>query len=120
MKPKTDQEITRIRESGRILASILQLLKTKTVVGITTSELADIASTELKKYGASSPFLHYGGERGIPPFPSVICISLNDEVVHGIPGVREVKFGDLVSLDFGVNYEGMMTDSAVTFGVGKI
>ncbi len=120
MKPKTAQEIVNIRESGSILATILKFLKSQAVVGITTGELADIASSELEKYGASSPFLHYGAGRGIPPFPSVICISLNDEVVHGIPGEREINSGDIVSLDFGVNYSGMITDSAVSFGVGKV
>lgn len=120
MKPKTDVEIENIRESGRILATILQDLKHQTVVGITTKELADIAARELKRYDATAPFLGYGGGRGVPPFPDVICISVNDEVVHGIPGARALEEGDMVGLDFGVNYNGMITDGAITVGVGVV
>ena len=82
--------------------------------GISTKDLAVIAERELKAYGVGAPFLGYQG------FPDVICISLNDEVVHGIPKTnRIIKNGDLVSLDFGVTYNGMITDSALTVIAGK-
>lgn len=120
MRPKDALETDHIRESGRILASILQDVCRNTVEGITTAELAEIARKALKASGATAPFLNYGAGRDTPPFPSVICISLNDEVVHGIPGDRKLKNGDVVGLDFGVNFRGMITDSAVTVAVGSV
>ena len=112
-KIKTEQEIENIRVSGQMLASVLKYLQPLVVPGITTKELADNAATELKKLGGKPAFLGYGG------FPDVICISLNDEVVHGIPGNDEIQDGDLVSLDFGVNYNGMITDAAITVIAGE-
>lgn len=112
-KVKTQQEIKDIRVSGQMLAQVLAYLKPRTVVGITTKELADIAAKELQKLGGKPAFLGYGG------FPDVICISRNEEVVHGIPGLEVVEDGDLVSLDFGVDYNGMITDSAITVVAGS-
>lgn len=110
---KTDQEIKDMRESGRMLASVLQFLKPKVEVGMTTKDLANLAAQELKKLGGKPAFLGYNG------FPDVICISLNDEVVHGIPSEDVIEGGDLVSLDFGVNYNGMITDAAITVIAGE-
>lgn len=112
-KVKTEQEIEDIRVSGKMLANVLEYLKPKVVPGITTKELADLAAEELKKLGGKPAFLGYGG------FPDVICISRNEEVVHGIPGGEVVEDGDLVSLDFGVDYNGMITDSAITVIAGE-
>ena len=112
-KVKTDQEIKDIRVSGQMLATVLQKLKSDLKVGMTTKDLADIAASELKKLGGKPAFLGYGG------FPDVICISRNEEVVHGIPGNDLINNGDLVSLDFGVNYGGMITDSAITVIAGE-
>ena len=112
-KVKTKQEIEDIRTSGQMLASVLNFLEPKVMPGITTKELADIAAQELKKLGGKPAFLGYSG------FPDLICISLNEEVVHGIPGTDVVQNGDLVSLDFGVNYNGMITDSAITVIAGE-
>ncbi len=111
---KTPKEIIAIRQSGKILAEILTVLEKSTVAGITTKELDDIAATELSKRGAKAAFLNYNG------FPANICISVNNEVVHGIPSTTVVREGDLVGLDFGVIYDGMITDSAITVPVGKI
>lgn len=106
---KTATEILAMRESGRMLATILAKLEGIVQSGVSTKDLATVAERELKALGGSAPFLGYQG------FPDVICISLNDEVVHGIPNPnRIIKSGDLVSLDFGVNYRGMITDSALT------
>lgn len=111
---KTATEILAMRESGRILAMILTKLEAMVEPGISTKDIAIIAARELKALGVSAPFLGYQG------FPDVICISLNDEVVHGIPRAeRLIKDGDLVSLDFGVNYRGMITDSALTVIAGQ-
>lgn len=112
-KVKTPQEIEDMRTSGKMLASVLQYLRPNVAVGMTTKDLADLAATELKKLGGKPAFLGYNG------FPDVICISLNDEVVHGIPGKELIADGDLVSLDFGVNYNGMITDSAITVIAGE-
>src|SRR5688572_22362132 len=112
-KVKTDKEIADIRVSGRMLATVLAELERKIQVGMTTKDLAQIAADELKKLGGKPAFLGYGG------FPDVICISRNEEVVHGIPGEEIVEDGDLVSLDFGVIYNGMITDSAITVLLGE-
>jgi methionyl aminopeptidase len=112
-KVKTSTEIAAMRTSGQMLASVLQLLRTKLVVGMTTKQLDDMAVAELKNYGSEGPFLGYNG------FPNVLCVSLNDEVVHGIPSAKRIiKEGDIVSLDFGVKYQGMITDGAISVIAG--
>lgn len=111
---KTPKEIEAMRVSGKMLAQVLQLLKPQTVPGVSTKQLADIAAEELKKLGGEPAFLGYQG------FTDVICISVNDEVVHGIPSTEKViKDGDIVGLDFGVNYKGMITDAAISVIAGK-
>lgn len=113
-KVKTAREVQAMRESGRMLAIVLERLKPAVVAGTTTKALADIAAKEAKALGGKTPFLGYHG------FPDVICISINDEVVHGIPShKRVIQEGDIVSLDFGVQYDGMITDSALSLIVGK-
>ena len=117
---KTAIEIENIRVSGRILATVLDRLEHDIQIGMTTAELDQIARAELKKLGGNAPFLGYIPSPGTPPFPGVICISINDEVVHGIPGGRVIENGDIVGLDFGVEYKGMITDSARTVAVGAV
>lgn len=114
MRPKSPQEIANMRISGQMLAKVLDVLKKSIKPGMTTQDLDDIARDELKKLGGEAPFLGYQG------FPSTLCVSVNEEVVHGMPGDRLIKDGDIVGLDFGVNYKGMITDSAVTVGVGTV
>jgi methionyl aminopeptidase len=111
---KTPEEIANMRLSGQILGEILQTVAAATIPGITTESLDKMAAAELSKRGAKAAFLGYNG------FPANICISVNNEIVHGIPGPRVIEEGDLVGLDFGVNYNGMITDSAVTIAVGKV
>jgi methionyl aminopeptidase len=111
-KVKTEQEIKDMRTSGQILADVLKFLRSKVVPGLTTKQLADMAAVKLEELGGKPAFLNYQG------FPDVICISVNDEVVHGIPGNLVIQDGDLVSLDFGVNYNGMITDAAITVVAG--
>lgn len=111
---KTPDEITAIRESGHMLAAVLRYLETKTVPGISTGELDKLAADELRSLGGKPAFLGYEG------FPAVICISVNEEVVHGIPGKRVLVAGDIVGLDFGVTYGGMITDGAITVPVGGV
>jgi methionyl aminopeptidase len=111
---KNDADIKRIRTSGHMLAEVLRQITPATVAGITTAELDMLAATELKRLGGDPAFL------GFESYPNVICISVNDEVVHGLPGSRIIRDGDIVGLDFGVNFEGMITDGAITVPVGKV
>lgn len=114
---KTDEEIENMRRSGRILAEIHQLLASKVQSGLSTKQLADLAASEIRARGAEPAFLHYGAPI---PFPDVLCISVNDEVVHGIPNAqRLLEKGDLVSLDLGVKVNGMITDAAITVVCGE-
>jgi methionyl aminopeptidase len=111
---KTKQEIAAMRESGRMLATVLRVLQKRLQPGMSTKDLAVIAAQELEKLGGKPSFLGYQG------FPDVICISINNEVVHGIPKPnRIINEGDIVGLDFGVTYKGMITDSAVSVIAGK-
>jgi methionyl aminopeptidase len=111
---KTSQEITAMRESGRLLATVLATLKEALEPGMTTKDLAEIAKRELRSTDGQPTFLGYYG------FPDVLCVSINQEVVHGIPSSKRViQDGDIVSLDFGVTYKGMITDSALTVIAGK-
>lgn len=103
-----------MRESGRMLATVLQLLKKGLEPGMSTKDLAVIAAAELEKLGGQPSFLGYQG------FPDVICISVNNEVVHGIPNAnRIIAEGDIVGMDFGVTHKGMITDSAISVIAGK-
>jgi len=111
---KTASELAAMRDSGRMLATVLQLLKTKLEVGQSTKHLSDIAAEELKKLGGEPAFLGYQG------FPDIICISVNEEVVHGIPKTDKIiADGDIVSLDFGVIYKSMITDAAISLIAGR-
>lgn len=110
---KTPQEIADMRDSGRMLATVLKHLRSHVKAGIKTGELAQIAAVELRKLGGQPAFLGYQG------FPDVLCVSVNDEVVHGIPGDRQLKNGDIVGLDFGVVVNGMVTDGAISVIVGN-
>ncbi len=110
---KTAVEITAMRESGRMLGTVLNILVQSAAVGMTTKELNDIAATELQKLGGKPSFLGY------QDFPAALCVSLNQEVVHGIPSdQRLIADGDIVSMDFGVTYNGMITDAARSVIVG--
>lgn len=111
---KTDKEIAAMRESGRMLALVLQLMQKETKVGVTPQDMAKIAAEELKKLGGEPAF------KGFHGYPDIICISVNDQVQHSIPSNRPFEEGDVVNYDFGVRYQGMITDSGVTVGVGTI
>jgi methionyl aminopeptidase len=110
---KTKQEIEAMRESGRMLATVLNVLKLQMNAGMSTKDLAQIAKQELRSLGGQPTFLGYFG------YPDVLCVSVNDEVVHGIPRPNHlIRSGDLVSLDFGVTYKGMITDGAISLLAG--
>ncbi len=110
---KTAEEVQAMREGGKMLAVVLQTLKKQLRVGMTTKDLALLAASELKKLGGEPAFLGYHG------FTDVLCVSVNEEVVHGIPGPRVINDGDIVSMDFGVRYKGLITDGAISTIAGQ-
>jgi len=117
---KSKSEIKTMRESGKILSGILRLLASKVEPGIFGDELEEVAEKEVKKYGVIPSFKNYVVDKNIAPFPSVICLSINDEIVHGFPFGKIINEGDIVSIDSGVKYEAFHSDSAITVGAGKI
>jgi len=111
---KSSREIEYMREAGKIVAYTHEVLKEHIKPGITTKELDEIAEREIRRHNAIPAFKGYGG------FPASICTSVNEEVVHGIPGLKELKDGDIISIDIGVVYNGYYGDSAKTHPVGKV
>ena len=114
---KSQAELQIMREAGRINATVLATAKELLQPGVSTADLNAAAEEVLRKHGCVSPFKGYGH----PPFPSSITVSINQELVHGIPSrKRKLKAGDIVSIDCGTVFEGMVADSALTAGVGEI
>jgi len=111
---KSNEEIATMRKCGRILAGIFDRLRTEIRPGISTGQFDGIVAQESEKRGVIPSFRNYRG------FPANLCVSINDEIVHGIPGERLLEEGDIVSLDVGVMLNGFHTDAAVTIGVGRI
>ena len=111
---KNLEQLKSMRKAGLVVADTLQLLKQSAQIGMTTLELNEIAITNLAKHGAKSSFLGYHG------FPAVICASVNEEVVHGIPNKRKLISGDVLSIDFGAIIDDWHGDAAISFGLGEI
>ena len=109
---RTPEEIEAMRESGRMLATVLELMREKCAPGKTPRQMSAIAAKELKKLGGEPAFLGFYG------YPDIICISVNDQVQHSIPNDRPFAEGDVVNFDFGVRYKGMITDAGITVCVG--
>jgi methionyl aminopeptidase len=113
---KSPREIEVMAEGGRILAAALELLRAETRAGRSTAELDEVAEEFIRSHDGAVPSF-----KGLYGFPGSICTSINNEIVHGIPSRKRVLAeGDIVSLDFGVKFEGMYTDAAITVGVGAI
>jgi methionyl aminopeptidase len=110
---KSRDEIAIMREAGRHVAEVLQLLVDRLRPGIVELELDDTVRKEFKKRNVVPTFLGYYG------YPATVCVSINDEIVHGIPGKREIKDGDIVSIDLGCTHQGFVADTAVTVAVGS-
>jgi methionyl aminopeptidase len=110
---KSDKEISYMREAGAIIAQIMDVLESSIEPGITTQELDNICRREIKSNNVKSGFL------GLYGFPATICVSINQEIVHGIPGPRKLKNGDIISIDAGVIVSGFNSDHAKTFPVGE-
>ncbi len=114
IKLKSSNEIKLMREAGKIVAEVLELMEKMVKPGVTTAKLDNAAEKTIRKYGAEPAFLGYNN------FPASICASVNNEVVHGIPSLRRLKEGDIISIDVGSYRQGYYGDAAATFAVGRI
>lgn len=124
---KSQQQIAKLREAGRIVAETYEVLRPHVVPGVTTAEIDKIAENYIRSKGAIPSYKGYGampaqhGRPAIPAFPATICTAINDVICHGIPSTRDrLQDGDIVGIDIGVHYNGWVGDSCVTFAVGNI
>jgi methionyl aminopeptidase len=111
---KSEQDLCRLKEAGSILAKILVKLRQAIKPGIATAEIDRLAEELIFKADSLPAFKGYRG------FPATVCASINEEIVHGIPGQRRIKEGDILSLDLGINYRGYFSDAAITVAIGKV
>lgn len=116
---KTDRSLRSMREAGRVVARALAAVREQAAPGVTPRELDRTARAVLAEAGAGSPFLDYRPSWAPVPFPAVVCVSVNDAIVHGIPDGRPLADGDLVSVDCGAILDGWVGDAAVSFTVGR-
>lgn len=119
---KTAEEIKILQEGGKRLASVLKKVVDAVEPGVSSSELNTIAETAIEALGDTPAFLHYTPSGATRPYPAALCVSVNDEIVHGIPNEEEkiLHEGDIVSFDIGLIHQDLVTDSAYTVGVGEI
>ena len=117
---KTEEEIAIIREGGKRLAFILSAVRDAIKPGVTTRELDQFAERLMREGGDIPAFLNYTPEGAPIPYPSSLCVSVNDEIVHGIASGRVLLEGDIIGIDTGIQHKGLFTDSALTVPVGKI
>lgn len=124
---KSPDQITHLRDAGRIVAETYEVLRPYVVPGVTTGELDRIAEQFIRKQGAFPTYKGYGairdrrGKLTRPPFPATICVAINDVICHGIPSAKDVlQDGDIIGIDIGASYKGWIGDSCVTFPVGSI
>ena len=115
---KTTGEIDAIRAAGRVVAHVLAASRSVAAPGVTLKELDEAARDVLTKAGATSPFLNYHPKFAPVPYPAVICTSVNDAALHGIPGSYRLREGDLLSVDAGATLDGWVGDAAISFTIG--
>ncbi len=116
---KSAVEINKMRRAGRIVAEVLEVMRERVAPGITTAELEELADAVIRKHNAIPSFKGYPPGNA-HPFPSSICASVNEELVHGIPGPRVLQEGDIISIDVGAILDGYHGDAAITLPVGQI
>ena len=116
---KSRDEIAAMREAGRMNAEVRAILRAAIRPGVTGKELDVLAKDEIARRGAEPTFVGYT-PGGRPPYPGAICFSVNEELVHGIPGERRLEEGDIVTIDLGVTYRGWVSDAAFTAPVGEV
>jgi methionyl aminopeptidase len=120
---KSPEQVAIMREAGRIVAEVYEVLRPHVVPGVTTLDLDRMAEEYIRKRGAIPLYKGYvpSGGHGIPPFPGTICASVNDVICHGIPSNKlRLQEGDIIGVDIGVQFRGWCGDSCVTYGVGKV
>lgn len=117
---KTPKDFEKMRVAGKFVAEVLNILENKVKPGVTTAQLNIIAEEQARKHNAIPVFKNYPHSRGGRPFPGAICTSINEEVVHGVPGPRALKEGEIISIDFGVIINGFAGDAAITVAVGEV
>ena len=118
---KNDSDRANLREAGRILSDVLLATAKLVKPGVTAAALDLAAEEMIRARGGSPAFLNYQPRGAAYPFPAALCVSINDEVVHGIPSEKRIlKEGDIISLDLGINRKGLITDAAITVAVGKV
>lgn len=118
---KTKEEVEILREGGRRLAEILAKVADSVSSGMSTKELDDLAMMLIEEYGDKPAFLNYTPEGVSYPYPTALCVSINDEIVHGIPNDEVIiQEGDIVTVDLGLIHEGLYTDHAITVSVGGV
>ena len=115
---KNKKELEILREGGKRLAAVLNKAANNAIEGVTTRELNDLAESLILKSGGAPSFKGYKAQGAPHPYPDALCVSINEEVVHGLPAGRKLKNGDIVGLDIGMWYEGLCTDTALTVLVG--
>jgi len=115
---KSRREIEAMREAGRVAALVVEEIGRAIRPGVRTRELDALAVAVMARHGASSADLGYQPDPGVPPYPGSICVSVNDEVIHGVPGARRLAEGDIVGIDVTVRRQGFIGDHARTFAVG--
>jgi methionyl aminopeptidase len=120
IKLKTSRDIEMIARSGRILSAIIKRLAEAAQEGITLDFLDELCRRLIKEAGAQPAFLGYQPGSGHRPFPAAVCLSLNEQVVHGLPSFYKLKSGDLLKIDLGVDYRGYISDAGLTLGIGEI
>src|SRR3989338_7942795 len=116
----TEKEIETLKEAGKILAFVLRQTTEIVRSGIATAKLDEFAEKLILKSGGSPSFKGYKIKNTGKPFPASVCVSINEEIVHGIPSSRVLKEGDILSLDIGMEHKGFYVDAAITVPVGKI
>ncbi|NOZ01732.1 MAG: M24 family metallopeptidase, partial [Deltaproteobacteria bacterium] len=117
---KTRKEVELMRDAGSLLASVLERMEDMASPGMTTGELDREADRIIREAGGIATFRGQGGMvKHAPPYPAASCISINEQVIHGIPSDRRIKEGDLISIDCGVTLHSLIADSALTFVVGR-
>ncbi|MEV0091173.1 type I methionyl aminopeptidase [Streptomyces sp. NPDC050738] len=116
---KTATHVDAMREAGRVVAQALTAVREAAAVGVSLRRLDEVAHAVLREAGAGSPFLNYHPAFAPMPFPAVLCTSVNDAIVHGIPTDYRLRDGDLLSADFGAKLNGWVGDSAISFTVGR-